>query len=799
MRPHETSLSGLVLVAASLLSSSLTLLSAQGHLFGDYPETATSRHSIIRVSVASDGAQADKDSSNPSILADGRYVAFKSSAGNLVSGDTNDVSDIFVHDLHTGESSRVSIPSDGAETDGRSRHPSISADARYVAFESVASNLMDGGEYAMEIARVDSAGQQQFVCADIVISEAETHHIDYGAWDGSGSMELQVDRKSDGVIDETIALENQVSAAAESRVDSAYPPAVIVLAGIAILTGIILTVGGATLVFTRSREGTEQESLPSWKRQLSWIAWPSLIGGSVLLVTGLSIAAVLLWQALGERWVRPGQGVVHTPAQASLLPVLPSVQPPAPGLTSTVELSPTPPTFVLSGCPDAPPQRVRVGDKALVCTKSASLALREQPKRDSSEIGRLDPGTPLEVVGGPSCSDGWSWWHVQTDSGAIGWVAEGGDDTDPYFICPLESTPTPPSQFVVTYYPVPLGTIANASSGFELPPTGSITLGGIPFYLTREIFTSQASSFPHSGYPTSAVLSVDVPRVVRVHLLLNTGNGFREFDGKVIGQVVARCSGVTIPVADLQLGQDVREWHSAHNVVSIAPRARQVWSGPLAGSPDLIGQIDMLSLDLPTTCQSGRLTALEIVDSSVSTVGSLDPALNLAGVTVEYISTEPQLTSTPICAAVTGPFAGVWSAVQDDIGCATTAPISGLVVEESFERGRMFWREPIDDAQALVLFDDGTWRIFQHEPFKEGDPEFACVDEDTPSQCPPTPRRGFGAMWCDIPQIRDGLGDAVDCERSYEEVMQEFVNGAMLQTDNGSVYVFYSSGRWERR
>jgi len=95
-----------------------------------------------RVSVASDGTQGDDWCGDPSISADGRYVAFSSSASNLVSGDANDVEDIFAHDRQTGQTVRVSVASDGTEGNGHSLEPSISADGRYVAFRSWASNLV---------------------------------------------------------------------------------------------------------------------------------------------------------------------------------------------------------------------------------------------------------------------------------------------------------------------------------------------------------------------------------------------------------------------------------------------------------------------------------------------------------------------------------------------------------------------------------------------------------------------------------------------------------------------------------
>ena len=96
-----------------------------------------------RVSVASDGTEGDDDSRTPAISADGRYVAFTSSAANLVPDDTNGATDVFVHDRDTGTTTRVSVASDGTEGEATSQHPAISADGRYVAFTSWAANLVD--------------------------------------------------------------------------------------------------------------------------------------------------------------------------------------------------------------------------------------------------------------------------------------------------------------------------------------------------------------------------------------------------------------------------------------------------------------------------------------------------------------------------------------------------------------------------------------------------------------------------------------------------------------------------------
>jgi hypothetical protein len=99
---------------------------------------------IRRVSVSSSGAQASSWSAGAVLSADGRYVAFESRSPNLVRGDTNGVDDVFVHDRVTGRTSRVSVSSTGAEANGESYSLAISADGRYVAFESFASNLVRG-------------------------------------------------------------------------------------------------------------------------------------------------------------------------------------------------------------------------------------------------------------------------------------------------------------------------------------------------------------------------------------------------------------------------------------------------------------------------------------------------------------------------------------------------------------------------------------------------------------------------------------------------------------------------------
>ncbi len=116
---------------------------------------AARAQTTTRVSVATDGTQANNRSYSTSISGDGHIVAFDSLASNLISGDTNGTWDVFVHDSQTGQTIRVSVAADGTEGNDASLVGSISADGRFVAFSSLASNLVPG----------DSNGSEDvFVC-----------------------------------------------------------------------------------------------------------------------------------------------------------------------------------------------------------------------------------------------------------------------------------------------------------------------------------------------------------------------------------------------------------------------------------------------------------------------------------------------------------------------------------------------------------------------------------------------------------------------------------------------------------
>ncbi|MET8687220.1 hypothetical protein ABZV77_23690 [Streptomyces sp. NPDC004732] len=106
--------------------------------------TTASAPRTDRVSVGMGGAQSNAASTNPSISADGRYVAFVSESRNLVENDTNGTPDAFVRDMRTGRTERVSVKSNGKASHGVVREVSLSPDGRYVVFTSTADDLVSG-------------------------------------------------------------------------------------------------------------------------------------------------------------------------------------------------------------------------------------------------------------------------------------------------------------------------------------------------------------------------------------------------------------------------------------------------------------------------------------------------------------------------------------------------------------------------------------------------------------------------------------------------------------------------------
>lgn len=139
---QEHSVHRLVCAAFSTFAATMSAAMAQG---------------VELVSVDAGGGPADGASTSRALSGDGRWFAFTSSSSDLVAGDGNGVSDVFVRDRWSGVTTRVSVDSSGGDGNGASSAPAISGDGRYVAFVSAANNLVAG----------DANGKQDIFLRDL--------------------------------------------------------------------------------------------------------------------------------------------------------------------------------------------------------------------------------------------------------------------------------------------------------------------------------------------------------------------------------------------------------------------------------------------------------------------------------------------------------------------------------------------------------------------------------------------------------------------------------------------------------
>jgi Tol biopolymer transport system component len=154
----------------------------------------------VRVSVDSSGGEGDDFCFGLGASADGRFVVFGSRATNLVAGDTNGVNDVFLHDLVTGATRRVSLDSAGRQGNDHSYGAAISADGSHVGFESIATNLVFQDQngtndcFVHEVATgqttrvsVDSNGDEAALGGNSPISFSQDGAV-VGFWSYSGDL-----------------------------------------------------------------------------------------------------------------------------------------------------------------------------------------------------------------------------------------------------------------------------------------------------------------------------------------------------------------------------------------------------------------------------------------------------------------------------------------------------------------------------------------------------------------------------------------------------------------------------------
>jgi serine/threonine protein kinase len=168
----------------------------------------------------------------------------------------------------------------------------------------------------------------------------------------------------------------------------------------------------------------------------------------------------------------------------------------------------------------------------------------------------------------------------------------------------------------------------------------------------------------------------------------------------------------------------------------------------------------------------------------------------------------PTPTSPPPCAVqAQGLFAGLWQTYRNQLGCPLYAQPKAIQdAEQAFDNGHMFWRA--DNDRAYVLYQsgprNGTFQSFTGM-WSEGDPEYSCAATPPPGRV--QPKRGFGAVWCDLgaasAPIGWGLGEEVGFGPGYGDPrVQDFDTGIIFRdsdgTTQGKAYVMFGDGTFVR-
>ncbi len=183
---------------------------------------------------------------------------------------------------------------------------------------------------------------------------------------------------------------------------------------------------------TKKSIGAKARTVPAKQTgKTSKTVWLLVAG---LVFPSLLCFAIILYESTAKLSSLGGEYIPVLPVSRTLTPTRQPSRTLFP--TNTLQVLRTNTPAQQLSCPGAPPQRLEVNEDAIVCTQSDRVIVRSGPGSSYEELFRVRPGTVIWISDGPHCGNNWSWWKVELPNGIVGWMSEGGDGRDRYFLCP---------------------------------------------------------------------------------------------------------------------------------------------------------------------------------------------------------------------------------------------------------------------------------------------------------------------------------------------------------------------------
>ncbi len=199
---------------------------------------------------------------------------------------------------------------------------------------------------------------------------------------------------------------------------------------------------------------------------------------------------------------------------------------------------------------------------------------------------------------------------------------------------------------------MPISTIANSSLSvyYESPPTGSVTLGGVPFYISPQgsnVLFTEDSGYGLGG-PTTGVLSGNLGNAKTAYVLIDGTDVSVAYNNCIMGYINVTYANATVNSFALTVGYNIRDWVIAAGKVgtTTGPNVSAVWTGT-SQAPWLYepASIDMLTLSLNT---SSPVTEITILDESRQLLNNASPGLFVSAITLDTVP-EPSTTPALLC------------------------------------------------------------------------------------------------------------------------------------------------------